>query len=134
MMSRRKGNRGFILADVALGLFIICTSLLCISILFTQALQLEKIAGDYTVATNLAQKQLELLKNRSPVYWAELQLPCAIPWEDERFLPPAGYKLTTYAVASACGSQLVQVTVNITWQELQKDYSIHLVTFYSKIN
>lgn len=134
MMSRLKGNQGFVLADVTLGLFIISVALLCISMLFTQALQLEEIAGNYTLATNLAQKQLELLKNKSPVYWAELQLPCTIPWEDERFPPPADYELATYAVPSTRGSHLVQVTVIVTWQERQKDYSIQLVTFYSKIN
>lgn len=134
MMSRLKGNQGFVLADVTLGLFIISVALLCISMLFTQALQLEEIAGDYTLATNLAQKQLELLKNKSPVYWAELQLPCTIPWEDERFPPPADYELVTYAVPSTRGSHLVQVTVIVTWQERQKDYSIQLVTLYSKIN
>jgi Tfp pilus assembly protein PilV len=133
-MSRLKGNQGFVLADVTLGLFIISVALLCISMLFTQALQLEEIAGDYTLATNLAQKQLELLKNKSPVYWAELQLPCTIPWEDERFPPPADYELVTYAVPSTRGSHLVQVTVIVTWQERQKDYSIQLVTLYSKIN
>ena len=134
MMSRLKGNQGFVLADVTLGLFIISVALLCISMLFTQALQLEEIAGNYTLATNLAQKQLELLKNKSPVYWAELQLPCTISWEDERFPPPADYELATYAVPSTLGSHLVQVTVIVTWQERQKDYSIQLVTFYSKIN
>ncbi len=133
MMYRIKGNKGFVLADVTLGLFIISVALLCISMLFTQALQLEEIAGNYTLATYLAQKQLELLKNKSSVYWAQAQLPCTIPWQDEDLPPPADFELETYAVSSTLGSHLVQVTVIVTWQERQKDYSIQLVTFYSKI-
>lgn len=133
-MYRLRENRGFILADVTLGIFIITVALLAISILFTQALQAEKIASNYTLAVNLVQKQLELLKNKSPIYWAELDLPCTIPWQDNSLPPPATYELTTHAVISALDSHLVQITVTAQWREKRQDYSIQLVTFYSSIN
>jgi Tfp pilus assembly protein PilV len=134
MMYKRRENHGFILADVTLGIFIITVGLLAISVLFTQSLQAEKIASDYTLAVNLVQKQLELLKNQSPIYWAELDLPCTIAWQDNTLPPPAIYEITTHAVISALDIHLVQVTVTAKWREKDKDYSIQVITFYSNIN
>ncbi len=133
-MYRLRENRGFILADVTLGIFIITVALLAITVLFTQALQIEKIASDYTLAVNLVQKQLELLKNNSPTYWAELDLPCTIPWQDRSLPPPATYEITTHAVRSALNSHLVQVTVTAKWRAKGKDYSMQFLTFYSNID
>ena len=133
-MYRLRENRGFILADVTLGIFIITVALLAITVLFTQALLIEKIASDYTLAVNLVQKQLELLKNKSPIYWAELDLPCTIPWQDHSLTPPAAYEITTHAAISTSNSHLVQVTVTAKWREKSQNYSIQLITFYSSIN
>ena len=133
-MYRLRENRGFILADVTLGIFIITVALLAITVLFTQALQIEKIASDYTLAVNLVQKQLELLKNKSPIYWRELDLPCTIPWQDHSLPPPAAYEITTHAAISTLNSHLVQVTVTAKWQEKNKDYSMQFLTFYSNID
>lgn len=132
-MHRPKESRGFILADVTLGIFIISVALLVISSLFTQALQIEKVASNYTIAANLMQKQLELLKCRVPSYWAGQNLPCTIPWQDHHLQPPAEYEITTHAVASSINSHLVEVTVTAAWQEKDKDYSMQFVTFYVNI-
>jgi type II secretory pathway pseudopilin PulG len=132
-MHKLKGNEGFILADVTLGIFIISIALLAITILFTQALQTEKVASDYTLAANLIQKQLELLKCKAPAYWAGLEFPCTIPWQDGLLPPPKAYELTTQAAISAQDSHLIEVTVTAAWKEKAKDYSIQFVSFYSTI-
>jgi Tfp pilus assembly protein PilV len=132
-MHKLKENRGFILADVTLGIFIISIILLAITILFTQALQIQKVTSDYTMAANLIQKQLELLKCKVPAYWANLNLPCTISWQDNFLPPPAAYELTTHAAISALDSHLVEVTVTAAWKEKDKDYSMQVVTFYSNI-
>ncbi|MDF2634692.1 MAG: hypothetical protein K0R78_1566 [Pelosinus sp.] len=133
-MYRLRENRGFILADVTLGIFIITIALLAISVLFTQALQVEKIASDYTLAVNLVQKQLELLKGKAPTYWQNLELPSTIPWQDSSLPPPVAYEITTHAGISPLDSHLIQVTVTAKWREKSKDYCIQFVTFYSNIN
>jgi Tfp pilus assembly protein PilV len=132
-MYKLKENRGFILADVTLGIFIISVALLIISNLFTQALQIEKAASDYTTAANLLQKQLELLKCEAPAYWASLDLPCTIPWQDNRLPPPVTYEITTYAAIAAQDSHLIKITVTATWKEKNKDYNMQFVNFYSNI-
>lgn len=134
MMLKLKENRGFILADVTLGIFIISITLLVISSLFVQALQIEKAASDYTMAANLLQKQLELLKCEAPAYWANLDLPCTISWQDNHLPPPVIYEITTHAAIALQDSHLVKVTVTATWKEKNKDYTMQFVTFYSTIS
>lgn len=132
-MYKLKGNQGFILADVTLAIFIISVALLIISSLITQALHTEKVASDYTIAANLIQKQLELLKCQEPIYWSDLSLPCTIQWQDHEFPPPVAYEITTYAVTSSLDSHLVEVTVTVNWKEKSKDYSLQFINFYSNI-
>jgi len=132
-MYKLKENQGFILADVTLGIFIISIALLAITILFTQALLIEKVAGDYTMVANLIQKQLELLKCNAPAYWENLDLPCTISWQDNLSPPPATYEITTYVAIAAQDSHLVEVTVTANWKERDKNYSVQFITFYSKI-
>lgn len=134
MHNKLKRNQGFILADVTLAIFIISIALLVITSLIIQALQIEKAASDYTIAANLIQKQMELLKCKVPAYWAGLGLPCTIPWQDNNMPPPAAYELTTYAAISTLDNHLVEVTVSAAWKERNKDYSMQFVTFYSNIS
>lgn len=128
MKKRLIANQGFILAEVILGIFIISVALIPISGMFMQAIQGDAMARDYTVVANLAQKQLELLKIHSPAYWADLSLPCPIPWQDETQLPESKYRFTTRAVV--VNSYLAQVTVTAFWQEKGTAYTLQFVSLY----
>jgi len=128
-----KTNKGFILAEVLLAIFIISIALVAISGMFTQAIQANLMAKDYTVAANLAQKQLELLKSHPPEYWAGLTLPCTIPWSDTIQLPPPRYILITNASISDADDSLVEVTVVVSWQEKGREGNLQFVTLYSAL-
>jgi type II secretory pathway pseudopilin PulG len=132
-MCRLKGDRGFILVEVVIGFFILSVALVPLLGLFTQALRIDGLAASYATASNLAQKQLELLKAQPPEYWNELDLPCTIPWQDSSQLPGSAYDLQTYGITAAANHYLVQVTVVVHWQEASSDCHADFMTFYSKI-
>lgn len=96
-MYRQNSNGGFFLADVVGGMLIISIALVLVSGLFVQAIRTNIVATNYTIATNLAQKQLELLKVQPPEFWSILQLPCTLPWQDKEQIPEVRYVLTTQA-------------------------------------
>jgi len=129
MIDRLKTNNGFILAEVTLAILMISIPLVAIVGMFTQAIQADSMAKDYTIAANLAQKQLELLKTQPPNYWAGRTLPAVIPWLDQEQLPSARYGVTTKAVATTDDS-LVEVTVTVTWQARGTESTIQFVTLY----
>ena len=126
---RLKTNKGFILAEVMLAMVIISVALVAISGMFTQAIQADIRAKNYTVAANLAQKQLELLKIKPPEYWAGRALPAVIPWCDQAQLPSSRYTLTTNAVATGYEG-LVEVRVTVSWLERGIDNKLQFVTLY----
>ena len=132
-ISKLKRQRGFILAEVVLAIFIISVALLAISVMFTKAIQVNAVAKDYTVAANLAQKQLELLKMQPPEYWSELTLPCTIAWQDAAQSPLPQYVLTTHASSYAADNHLVQVTVTASWQQGNRECNLEFVTLYSAL-
>ena len=123
------GNKGFLLVDIVVAVFLLSVTLVPILGLFIHAIKLDTLAKEYTIATNLAQKQLELLKTHTSDYWKDVTLPCTIPWQDHNQLPPASYIVTTTGL-SLPDKPLVQVTVIVTWQEYGNNYNLQFVTFY----
>lgn len=128
-LPKQAENKGFFLVDILIAVFLLSVALVPILGLFIQAMKLDSMAKNYTIAANLAQKQLELLKTHTPHYWNDLALPCTIPWQDSSQLSPASYAVTTTGI-SIPGKPLVQVTVIVTWQEYGKDCNVQFVTFY----
>jgi len=127
---RLKTNKGFILAEVMLAMVIMSVALLAISGMFTQALQADMLAHHYTVAANLAQQQLELLKTQPPGYWAGLSLPAVIPWSNQEQLPASRYTVVTNAVAATAADSLVEVRVIVSWQERGTECKVEFATLY----
>ena len=130
IMCMLKTNKGFILAEVMLAIFIISVALIPISGMFIQALQADVMANHYTEAAYLSQNQLELLKTYPPEYWAGLALPSVMPWSDQVQLPSSRYTLTTNARISAADIHLIEVTVTTAWQERATECNIQFVTLY----
>lgn len=133
-MNILKENQGFMLADLIIAIFLICVALVPISGLFTRSIQTSAEAADYTRATNLIQQQIELLKTKPPEYWAGLVLPSTIPWQENHLLPPSKYTLTTQATSTTLDSHLVQVTVNASWKERNRECGLQFIAFYSTLN
>jgi len=133
-MNILKENRGFMLADVIIAIFLICVALVPISGLFTQSIQISAEAADYTRVVNLIQQQLELLKTKPSEYWAGLALPCQIPWQGNRLLTPSKYTLTSQATLSTLDSHLVQVNIITSWKERNRECNLQFVAFYPILN
>lgn len=129
IVHRLKTNKGFILAEILLAICIISVALTAIFGMFTQAIQADLRAKDYTVAANLAQKQLELLKTHPPGYWADLTLPAVIAWSDQGQPPNSRYTVLTNAVATNHDS-LAQVTVTVSWEGRGSEQTIQFLTLY----
>lgn len=125
-------DKGFILADVLVAMMLISIAIIPICWLFLQAIQTDQIARNHTTATNLAQKQLELLKTHSTEYWRNLPLSCSIPWQDKNQLPPSTYVITTTGMTSG-EDPLVHVIVTVAWQEGYKERNLRFVTLYPKL-
>lgn len=131
VLCKLTGNKGFMLVDVLVAILLLSITLVPILGMFIQAIKVDTMAKNYTVAANLAQKQLELLKTHSPDYWNGLALPCMIPWQDTTQLPSPRYQLTTHGI-SVADEPLVQITVIVLWQEGGKNCNLQFVTFYPK--
>jgi len=125
--------RGYILADIVIAMLISSIALVAISAMFTKAIQVDALGNHYTIATNLAQKQLELLKTHPATYWADLSLPCSIAWQDDIQLPPTQYTVTTNAALSLSNVHLVEVAVNVCWLEVGSEYKLEFVTLYPNL-
>ena len=113
-MRNRYSQRGYLLVEVMVATMIFTVALSAAIGLFSQSLKANNEARQYTLATSLAQKQLEVLKSWTPAQWTALTLPAVIPWQDGTV--PSPYTVTTQAVACPEDTvHLVQATVTVTW-------------------
>lgn len=62
-------QRGFLMIEVTVSILILSVALVAIAVIFSQATQANIRASEYTVATNLAQEQLEILKSKDNLFW-----------------------------------------------------------------
>lgn len=74
-MGGYKGERGYLLMEAVVAIFIVSTALVAISGLFTQALQTIATAVKYTTATALAQEQMELFMVKDDLFWDSITFP-----------------------------------------------------------
>ncbi|WP_371371397.1 hypothetical protein [Sporomusa aerivorans] len=137
-MEKLSVRNGFIMAEVVLAVMITGIALLTIAGIFAQATLGNKNAAEYTAATNLAQKQLELLKRKPPSYWEDPSLPARLEWQDASETLPVNikgvaYYVTTTASTSVEDSNLIETVVVVTWSHSEKIYKVALTAFYSKI-
>lgn len=62
-------QRGFLLVETMVAIFLISVALVAVAGVFAQATRSNLQAGEYTVATNLAQEKLEQLKSKDNLFW-----------------------------------------------------------------
>ena len=133
-------QRGFILLEVLIAIIIISVGVVAVAGVFLPATASYAIAGDYTVASNLAQKQLELLKSFTAAEWDNALAQTTIGWQGEEAAPNNTIRLnsmdygieTTVKVPDAdTSNSLIQVTVKVSWTR-SKSYNSEFVTLFSK--
>ena len=127
-------QKGFLMVEVLLAILIISIALTAATSMFIQSTKSSVSGNEITNATALAQKQIELLKTQPASYWNNLAAPPqTIAWQDSAQTMPVtknniSYTVTTTTANTALDSNLVQVTVAVSWA----GQSISMVTFFSK--
>jgi Tfp pilus assembly protein PilV len=130
------------MVEVVLATVLISLALVAVVGMFIQATLSNVNAAEYTVAANLAQKQVQLLNaNYTAAEWNAMTLPNNdIPWQDTNYdetvpimLNNRLYNVTTSAiVCPEDPSNLVEVTVNVTWIGWRTTQSVQVTTAFSK--
>ncbi|MEN6413518.1 MAG: prepilin-type N-terminal cleavage/methylation domain-containing protein [Veillonellales bacterium] len=136
----QKGQQGFLMLEVVIATVIISLALVAAAGMFIQSTKANSSAADYTVAANLAQKQLELLKNKDVSYWTIHASEPNIPWQDTGETLPLTinqirYNITTQSTVSPENSYLVQVVVTVSWTDPGKNSqrTVQMTAFYPLI-
>lgn len=121
-------QQGFLMVEVIIAITIISFALVSIASMFTQSMQANNNAADYTTAVNLAQKRLEILKTKRDTFWNNNCPKADIQFTEENLGandPPEGYTIITKAVDfsvidndnSKNTVKLAQVTVSVEWDQ-----------------
>ncbi|HEY3423198.1 MAG TPA: type II secretion system protein [Negativicutes bacterium] len=141
-MMKHSSQDGFLMVEVVFTTVIISLALVAAVGLFIQATLANGSAADYTVAANLAQKQVALLNaNYTAAQWNAMTLPNNdIPWQDTNYgesvpilLNNRLYNVTTSVIACPeDASNLVEVTVNVTWTGRGATQSVQITTAFPK--
>ena len=131
-MAVLRRQRGFIMAEVVIAIMIIGIALIAITGMFIQSTKATSGAAEYTAATNLAQKQLELLKLQPHTYWKNMIVTTAIAWQGT-VGETDPYSVATTATVSAENSNLVEVVVVVSWTQQGQPRQVQLTAFYSKV-
>lgn len=121
---RGHSQRGYLLVEVIVATLIFSMMALGAAGLFSRSLATINDTRQYTVATALAQKQLEMLKGWPPNQWKSVGLPAIIPWQGSD--NPAPFVVLTDAML--CPEDpvnLVQVTVTVSWSGNSMVMSAH---------
>jgi Tfp pilus assembly protein PilV len=137
-MKKTGMQAGFVMAEVILAVMIIATALLATAGMFIQSVRSNNNAAQYTVATNLAQKQIELLKLKSHNYWSNQSMPAELAWQDNTEALPVTvkgvhYYVTTTATTSTEDSNLTEIVVVVYWSRQGQVCDVRMTSFFSKL-
>lgn len=128
-------QNGFLMVEVLLAILVISIALTAATSMFIQSTKANVAGSEITNATALAQKQIELLKIQPTTFWSSLDAPPqSIDWQDSSETMPltknnVAYTVTTTTSNTALDSNLVQVTVEVSWS----GKTISMVSFFSKV-
>jgi type II secretory pathway pseudopilin PulG len=135
-----KREQGFIFIEVLIAVIIISIGIVAAGAVFIPSTASYAQAADYTVATNLAQKQLELLKTWDADSWRNALLLGTIEWQGEEPQPNmplnlngVDYTVETKVSDASVSNALVEVTVTIFWSRGGKAQSAEFIAYYSKV-
>ncbi len=137
---RVEGQQGFLMLDVILAMLVIAIALVTVAGMFTQSMRATASASGYTLATNIAQQELENFKEK-----IESQNDQTLNNIDNYPYHPADVTKTDPLVctvrmsANVLGdksrgesdpdNKIVAATVTVLWKERGRDYSVQLSTY-----
>lgn len=141
-MAGYKSQKGFLMIEVVIAIVIISLALVAAATMFVQSSRANSAANDYTTATSLAQKQIELLKSHKVTgptanFWAAVADGASLPWEGEENHPIV-LNNTTYTVSTVAHNApedpagLVQVSVTVSWNRSGQNNSVTFTAFFSR--
>lgn len=123
--------------DAVIAIFILSAALLTISGMFVSATKLSSSANHYTAATNMARQQMELLKRWTANDWNDPSLPASIPWQgdpDKLTVNKTTFEVKTIInQPSSIDPNLLEITVIVSWKELNDTKNVQLTTYFSKV-
>jgi Tfp pilus assembly protein PilV len=132
-----KRQQGYLYMDAVIAIFVLTVALLAITGMFVYATKLNSSASHYTAATNMARQQMELLKRWPASTWSDPSLPAAIPWQgdpDKLTVNKTAFEVRTIIKqTTSIDPSLIQVTVIVSWKELDGTKNVQLITYFSKV-
>jgi len=148
-MTRIRNQRGFLLAEIVLATTLLSVALLTVAYMFIHAGQSKAASAGEAAAAALAQKQLELLKERTAAEWSATAINSYIDWQDaiadkasksgNVWVVPVNntnYIVSTQVQICSGNSNLTQVAVTVNWTETDAtavSRALTVTAFYSKI-
>lgn len=135
-MNTPKWQQGFLMIDILLAVVIISVALVAILSMFIQSTKATHCSAKYTMATHLAQEQMELFKNTQSVVIKNAVVnsnatTIRIP-TDPRITLPTGFSMVSQGKQHfEFPNALAEVTVTVSWQEQNQSYNMPITTFFS---
>ena len=130
-------QQGYLYMDAVIAIFVVAVALLAITGIFVYATKLSSTANHYTVATNMARQQMELLKRWPASEWSDPSLSATIPWQgdlDKLTVNKTAFEVRTIInQTNSIDPSLIQVTVIVSWKELSGTQTVQLTTYFSKV-
>jgi len=128
-------KKGFSLLEIIFALAILVIGIVGVLALFPVGLKASKRSGDFTMATVLAQRQMETMKRARDIYtnnWAPTGNPQLWGYPNSKeFVGNPGYSWK--AIVSELGiTNLRQVTLSIYWLDGGSQRSEDFVTYLAK--
>lgn len=124
-MHKQKWQQGFLMIDALIAIVVITIALVAIIGMFIQSTKATQCSAEYTIASNLAQQQMERLKESG------VTLLTPIPDTTNDVSP----KFTLKSAVTQCPenpTKLLQVTVTVSWIDQKTSYNVPFTTFFPK--
>ena len=128
LVKQCRQQQGFLMIGVVLAIVIISVGMMAVGDMFIKSIKLNTYAKHYTIATSLAERQMEQLKQA-------IQYPAATyriidyPVTTTAVASDPAYVIVTEAKLTDTGQKIVQVTVRVSWTENGNNCSIDFVTY-----
>lgn len=130
-----KNQKGFLLMDVVLAMLIITIALVAIVGMYTKSLQANTKAGNYTIATNVAQQRMEEVKRdieerrNNIMDWNKVTYPVTTIASGNE-IPNSTIETTASLYSpSDLTCKIVVITVTVKWSDTTGDNVINMTTY-----
>lgn len=130
-----KKQDGFLLMDVVLAMLIITVALVAIAGMYTQSLQTNSRASNYTIATNMAQQRIEEVKRdieerqNSIKNWNNVTYPFTITAAGNEIPNSTIETVASLLTPSDRDCKIVVITVTVNWNDNTGSNTVTMTTY-----